>query len=336
MAITILRIFSVSARRSLFGWALGALLLAGCAPADRFEGGVPEVALAPAEFPGEPGTRDAAGELADPGAIAKVDSRSISEQELPLPGSPSQLRPQLIKRAELSLQVEDTPAAIQAIAQLIAQEQGDILNLNEFRVSGEQRSATLTLRVPQQRLDPSLEALSALGEVTNRNISAEDVSGQIVDVDARLRNLRKQEEMTLKIMERSGEVKDVLAVSQELANVRQSIEQLDAQLQQLRSQVAYSTINLNLTEPARFSAPNRTRFDQELSNTWQGATDSLLGFSRGLIRLGLVLLVWSPYLAVLALLIWGAGRSLHHRRDRPVAASPDLATIPESNTPPAR
>lgn len=251
------------------------------------------------------------------GAVQEKSAESLPVE--PAPGSPSQSKPQLIKTADLSMEVEDTSTAIQAISQLMGQEQGDILNLNESGSSDARQSANLSLRVPATRLNATLEKLAALGEVENRSISAQDVSGQIVDTDARLRNLRKQEEMLLKIMEKSGEVPDVLAVSQELANVRQNIEQIDAQLKLLKSQVAYSTINIYLSEPATFSAPSRTKFSTELKNTWEESTDSVLGFSRGLIKLGLALLVWSPYLGILALLIWGAKRSLRNRRDRRIA-----------------
>lgn len=263
------------------------------------------------------------------GAIQEKSAESLPIE--PSPGSPSQSKPQLIKTADLSMEVEDTGSAIQAISQLMGEEQGDILNLNESGSSDARQSANLSLRVPAARLNATLEKLAALGNVENRSISAQDVSGQIVDTDARLRNLRKQEEMLLKIMEKSGEVPDVLAVSQELANVRQNIEQIDAQLKLLKSQVAYSTINIYLSEPATFSAPSRTKFSTELKNTWEESTDSVLGFSRGLIKLGLALLVWSPYLGILALLIWGAKRSLRKRRDRRIATK-QAATQPETQS----
>lgn len=67
-----------------------------------------------------------------------------------------------------------------------------------------------------------------MGTVENQMITAEDVSDQLVDVQARLRNLRKSEEMVLKIMERSGSVGDVLKAANELSTIRESIERIDA------------------------------------------------------------------------------------------------------------
>jgi len=285
---------------------LSGVMVTSCASSREFSSASPE--LAEADSVGQTVTTTRG--IIDKNIAADAESLPIE------PSSPSQARPQLIKTANLSMEVKDTTAAIQAISQLVGEEQGDILNLSESGSSGDRQRAELSLRVPAQRLSAALERLAALGDVKNRSVSARDVSGQIVDTDARLRNLRKQEEMILKIMEQSGEITDVLAVSQELANVRQNIEQIDAQLKLLTSQVAYSTIEIFLNEPATFSAPSRTKFGAELKNTWDESTDSVIGFTRGLIQLGLALLVWSPYLGILALLIWGAKRRLSNRRDR--------------------
>ncbi len=304
---------------------LGAVMVTSCASSS------PESSSAPAGFAQDEFVESAMeADIVSQQAGGAIDSQAKSAADSlpvePAPGSPTQEKPQLIKTADLSMEVEDTTAAIQAISQLMVQEKGDILNLSESGSSGDRQSANLNLRVPSQRLNATLEKLTDLGEVDSRSISAQDVSGQIVDTDARLRNLRKQEEMILKIMEQSGEITDVLAVSQELSNVRQTIETIDAQLKSLKSKVAYSTINLYLSEPATFSAPSRTKFSTELKNTWEESTDGVLGFTRGLIKLGLALLVWSPYLGVLALLIWGAKRSLGKRRDRKRALKQAVAT----------
>jgi len=73
-------------------------------------------------------------------------------------------------------------------------------------------------------------------------VKSEDVTSQIVDTDARLKNLRQQEDLIRKIMERSGSVKDILAVSKELSAIGEQIEQLDADVKNLRQQVAFSDL----------------------------------------------------------------------------------------------
>ncbi len=246
-------------------------------------------------------------------------SGSSPSNTTPIPAPPeapraTQAKPQLIKIANLSLEVEDAIASVKTIRTLVEKQQGDVLNLQENTIPGTAtpRSAQLELRVPAARLELTLDELAKLGQVENRAIAAEDVSGQLVDAEARLRNLRKQEEMTLKIMERSGEIKDVLAVSQELSNVRQSIEQLDAQLQSLKTRVAYSTINLSIQEPLA-AAGIEPNLGNEIKSAWGNATRSVGAFSRGLMVVGLWLLAYSPYLGLLAAAIYFGRQALRSR-----------------------
>jgi len=147
--------------------------------------------------------------------------------------------------------------------------------------------------------------------VQQQSRSAEDVSTQLVDYQARLRNLRRSEETVLKILDRSGNVGDVLKVAQELNTIRQSIEQISAQLSSLQNQVAYSTIDLYL-ESTIAPLPAQPSTQAQLANTWNSATQSIGKFTVDLMQLGLWLLVYSPYL----LLLIGAATLLHRRRRR--------------------
>ncbi|MEM7794936.1 MAG: DUF4349 domain-containing protein, partial [Cyanobacteria bacterium P01_C01_bin.118] len=132
-------------------------------------------------------------------------------------------QPQLIKQAQLSLVVDSVDDGLKSASQIIRTKQGDILDLQDNQIEAVQRTAYLRIRVPQANLDTLLEALSELGTVQQQGLNAEDVSTQIVDAKARLRNLRKTEESVLKIMERSGEISQVLEVSRELSRIRAEI-----------------------------------------------------------------------------------------------------------------
>ena len=78
----------------------------------------------------------------------------------------------------------------------------------------------------------------SLGEKTN----AAEVGGQIVDLEARLRNLRASEQVLVGIAQGTGKVTDLLEVQQRISDVRGQIEQLDGQRAALEDQVAYGTL----------------------------------------------------------------------------------------------
>ena len=205
-------------------------------------------------------------------------------------------QPQLIKKAALSLDVNSIDEAFDQVRQIVAAQQGDILSMNDF--GDRQRRVSFTLRVPQEKLDTALDALTAMGTIRSRSITTEDVSRQLVDIQARLSNARKSEEALRELMERSGEISDVLEVSRELSSVRQKIEQMAAQQKSLETQVRYSTITLTL-ESAIALVPKQPSVQNQLASSWDAATNSVGSFTTDLLQVGLWLLVYSPYVAVL-------------------------------------
>lgn len=218
-------------------------------------------------------------------------------------------RPQLIKKAALTLVVESLDKSIPEVLAIALQQQGDLLELQDQKPlnNSDRHTVSMQIRVPQNQLDTTLDKLTQLGNIQSRTITAEDVADQLVDYQARLRNLQKTESTLLGIMQRSGSVGDVLKVAQELSNVRQSIEQINASLKSLQNQVAYSTITLKLEAAVSTTTDSRS-FNSQIQETWNNSTYSLREFSIGLLRLGIWLIVYSPYLALLGAAIYGYTR----------------------------
>jgi len=219
-------------------------------------------------------------------------------------------RPQLIKKAELSVVVKSIDATTKSVTNIVEKQQGDILGFQNQKPpdSSVRQTASVEIRVPQERLETTLEALAKLGTVENRSLTAEDVTEQLVDSEARLRNLRKSEEMVLKIMERSGSVGDVLKASQELSNIRESIERIDAQLKSLRNQVAYSTISLTLEAAVSAQQTPEPSLGLRVQETWGKATHSVGELTLGLFGLGIWLLAYSPYFLLIGAAAYGFNR----------------------------
>ncbi|MEG4500204.1 DUF4349 domain-containing protein [Microcoleus sp. F10-C6] len=219
-------------------------------------------------------------------------------------------RPQLIKKAQLSVVVKSIDASTKSVTNIVEKQQGDILGFQNQKPpdSSVRQTASVEIRVPQQRLETTLDALAKLGTVENRALTAEDVTNQLVDSEARLRNLRKSEEMVLKIMERSGSVGDVLKAAQELSNIRESIERIDAQLKSLRNQVAYSTISLTLEAAVSAQQTQEPSLGLRVQETWGKATHSVGELTLGLFGLGIWLLAYSPYLLLIAAAVYGFNR----------------------------
>jgi hypothetical protein len=147
-----------------------------------------------------------------------------------------------------------------------------------------------------------MAALTSVGGVQARSVTAQDVSAQIVDVQARLNNARRTESDLLKIMDRQGKIEDVLAAEQQLAQVREQVEELDGQLQATKHQVAYSTIDVSLTDAAAKTTTVAPTGAQKLGDAWQAALRSVGGFTLGILASVLWLVAYLPYIALVAVL----------------------------------
>jgi ACT domain-containing protein len=209
--------------------------------------------------------------------------------------------PQLVKKAEIGLRVNSIEQTFRAVSKIVKQQRGDLLGLQDQKPIEEsaRRTASMEMRVPQNSLETTLDTLAQLGTVQRRSLTAEDVTTQLVDGEARLRNLRRQESTLQKIMDRSGSIPDVLRVAQELSNVRETIEQIDAQVKSLHNQVAYSTISLSLEEGIASKLPDQT-LGLQVEDTWDRATHSVGAFTANLLSIGIWLLAYSPYLLLLS------------------------------------
>ena len=112
-------------------------------------------------------------------------------------------------------------------------------------------SGTLTIRVPANQFEKVRAEIRKLGlRVESEKVDAQDVTRQFVDQDARIRNLRAEEAGYLFIMKQATTVKDMLAVSEQLSQVRGEIEQQQAEFNALSRQIETVAIAISLrTEP---------------------------------------------------------------------------------------
>ena len=153
----------------------------------------------------------------------------------------------LVRRASLQLTVEDLDGTRQRAAALAAAAGGYVqhsaLSAGPATLAGGQR-LHLTLRVPSAALDAVLDSLARLGTVDARQVSAEDVTEQVVDLDARLTSMRAVRDRLRQHLERAANVGEVVAVERELARVQGEIDAMEARLKHLRSSAALAEITI--------------------------------------------------------------------------------------------
>ena len=154
----------------------------------------------------------------------------------------------LILTASISMRAGDPWAAADRAQAIATGVGGDVMSLSQSG-SGEQRAASMTLRVPADKFNDALRALRSLSgvEVLSSNVDSKDVTEQFVDLEARLRAKQAEETRYLALLARADKIEDILRIDQSLNAVRTQIEQLTGQLNSMKGRTTFSTISLSIT-----------------------------------------------------------------------------------------
>ncbi|KKO03530.1 hypothetical protein LCGC14_0094550 [marine sediment metagenome] len=103
---------------------------------------------------------------------------------------------------------------------------------------------TIVIRVPAAAFDQALIRLGQMGTVIAKQLTARDVTEQYEDLDIRLRNAKALLTKFHGLLQKTEDVKQVLAVEREMARVRTEIEKLQGRLNRMKSQLAYATLSV--------------------------------------------------------------------------------------------
>ncbi len=211
------------------------------------------------------------------------------------------------------VEVKEFEEAKTRLLSLVEQAGGYVAGASATNAPGGPQRGNLTLKVPAAKLSQVLERVRALGRVTREDLSTEEVTDQVVDLEARLRNSRATEQRLIEVLKnRTGKVGDVLEVEREISRTRQEIERMEAQRQNLLQRVELATIKVTLDEQFKaelMPAPVGTliRLRNALVDGYDNFLESFLGLVLFFARYGLAMAFW----AVLGWLTWrGVRRSV--------------------------
>ncbi|CAN5792276.1 hypothetical protein BH11PLA1_BH11PLA1_16540 [soil metagenome] len=162
----------------------------------------------------------------------------------------------VVRKAALDLRVASVFAAYARIAPMLSEVRGEFVQEAALRAPRDGGSATLTLRVEPARVATILTGLRDLGEVISETTGGEDVTDQMVDLEARIRNDQRVETELIGLLaaRKDAPLSEILSLRDALGRVRQSIERMAAQRDRVGKLVALATITVTLQEVA--AAPN--------------------------------------------------------------------------------
>ena len=239
----------------------------------------------------------------------------------------------IIRNAYMDLETKQFDQTITEFKELIASVGGYVQNesLNgqsiTYRSDYYERYASITARVPAEKLDEVMNAVGGLFNVVSQNASMDDITDSYYDAQARLDSLNLQEERLLAILAQADQLEDVITLEQALSDVRYQIESITASLRRMDSQVAYSTLSVGISEVVEYQdikiqpATFWDKLSEAGGNSMQKLSSTLQGILFFIVEEGPTLLVWLLFLLVLFLIVRKIVRVVARwRAQRPVSA----------------
>ena len=203
----------------------------------------------------------------------------------------------IIKTAHVRLEVESFDTARENIT-TATRRLGGYVGASSESTRGENGNRTagqVVLRVPSRNFSTLYDQVQATGTVLSATTNTSDVTEQLVDLEARLENLRAQRQRLRDLYENASDTEAVLAVQERLSNTQSEIERLEARLQSLENRIALSTITVELTEPADDPIATGAWYDVDVIDAF---VDSIGGVVTTLRAAVVALAYLAPYLLV--------------------------------------
>ncbi len=198
---------------------------ANLAPPAPSRGEVAKAAPASTESPSGGGAATTAGSTAD--ALSVLPAQRM-----------------VIKTAELAVRVRDVSAAFARAVQLAETAGGYVQSSTQSEEGGDQ--ADVTIRVPANGFLPLLASLGALGTVTTKTVSGEDVTQEYYDLDAELSNQVEVRSRLLQLLKQSVKVQDAISVEEQLERVGANVNRIKGRMKYLQTMASLCTVTVTL------------------------------------------------------------------------------------------
>ena len=195
-------------------------------PKKGFGGAAPPAPPAGAPMPGAPPPPPPIPQASQPSPTMKTEKDATQE--------PAQSRDLVIYTARFTMAVYQVDQGLSAVEK-IAKDNGGYLDQKKDR--------EITIRIPRARFEMTLAAVDKIGDVLHREIQAQDVTDEHVDLEIRIKNARAMQRRLSDLLAKAN-VKEALEIEKELHRVTEELERLEGRMKVLKDKIAFSTLTV--------------------------------------------------------------------------------------------
>jgi hypothetical protein len=232
-------------------------------------------------FSGSSGGVVSGGAVSTPSVASTAPSHSTS-----LPSDVGQ-SPEIERSGSATLEVkgDSVNAAVTQLTNIALVSGGFVASSDVQQGSGQHptSSGEITLQVPTNTLGTVIAQLSSLGKVSLLETRATNVTGQYVDLQARITALEDSRQQYLTILTKATSIGDILSVQSQLDTIQSELEQLQGQLQVMNGQTTYASFAVSIDQrpPKPLPAPSPP---SAIDRAWHHAISSFSGGFDALVR----------------------------------------------------
>lgn len=199
----------------------------------------------------------------------------------------------VIKTGNMEIQTEHFGQTVESLTNCVISlggyiESSNIQGSSFYNKDSNNRTATLTVRVPQAQFDVFVNRGSEFGNVSYLSCNSEDVTSAYVDTEIRLKTLKARYDRLLKLLEKSGTLQELFELEQEVSNVTYEIENLSGTLQHYDALVDMGTLSIQVQEVKEIVVEEEVvdpTFGKQVEEVFKGSMNTLMEIGKGLIIL---------------------------------------------------
>lgn len=207
----------------------------------------------------------------------------------------------VIRTAGFTLKTTAFDETLAGLEALTAEYGGRVesLSRNGDAAAGEMRSASLTLRIPVDRLDDFLSGAESVGRVTALTEGQEDVSENYYDLEARLQTQQAKMERLQAMMTQAETVSELIELENAIAETQYTLDSYTGSLWHYDSRIEESAVQVSVREIA-VSESQEATLGQRIT---AGLRSSLAAGGSFLLDVLVFLMAALPWMAVVGVIV---------------------------------
>lgn len=203
----------------------------------------------------------------------------------------------IIKNGNIKFETDDLETTYTQIKQAIKKGNAYVQNDNEGKEYGS-IYRRLSVRIPSQNFDSFIKDISTgVPYFDQKEISAQDVTAEYIDLDARLKAKKKLENRYLELLSKATKMSEMLAIEAQLSAIREEVEAKEGQLRYMQNQVSLSTITIEFYKTVAEESGVTISYGAKVWNAIKSGFYGISSFFLGLLE------VW-PFIILAIVLIY--------------------------------